>query len=75
VVSALADSAAGLLDCQRHRLIALEQPNHLRGPTRELLTDAALLADCDLRPPQVVRLFEGREDVPLTVAEARSRLD
>ncbi|WP_135306214.1 energy-coupling factor ABC transporter ATP-binding protein [Haloarcula amylovorans] len=46
-----------------------------RGLTREILTDADLLADCDLRPPQVVRLFEGREDVPLTVAEARTRLD
>jgi len=45
-----------------------------RGPTREILTDAALLSDCDMRPPQVVRLFDGREDVPLTVEEARTRL-
>lgn len=45
-----------------------------RGSTREVLTDAALLEACDLRPPQVVRLFEGREDVPLTVPEARDRL-
>ncbi|GGO00700.1 energy-coupling factor ABC transporter ATP-binding protein [Haloarcula pellucida] len=44
------------------------------GPTREILTDTDLLTDCDLRPPQVVRLFDGREDVPLTVAEARARL-
>jgi len=45
-----------------------------RGPTREVLTDTALLDACDLRPPQVVRLFEGWEDVPLTVSEARARL-
>ncbi|MFW6320656.1 MAG: energy-coupling factor ABC transporter ATP-binding protein [Halohasta sp.] len=45
------------------------------GTTREILTDTELLADCDLRPPQVVRLFEGDDPVPLTVAEARRRLD
>jgi len=45
-----------------------------RGPTREILADTALLADCSLRPPQVVRLFEGHGDVPLTVDEARERL-
>jgi cobalt/nickel transport system ATP-binding protein len=46
-----------------------------RGPTREVLTDPDLLTDCGLRPPQVVRLFADREDVPLTVAEARARLE
>ena len=45
------------------------------GSTREILTDTSLLADCNLRPPQVVRLFEGDEPVPLTVDEARQRLD
>ena len=45
------------------------------GSTREILTDTSLLADCNLRPPQVVRLFEGDEPVPLTVDEARRRLD
>ncbi|MFC7140616.1 energy-coupling factor ABC transporter ATP-binding protein [Halosimplex aquaticum] len=44
------------------------------GPTREILTDVELLTDCDLRPPQVVRLFDGlADDVPLTVAAARER--
>ncbi len=47
-----------------------------RGPTRRILTDTDLLRNCDLRPPQVVRLFEGRtDDVPLTVAGAAERLD
>jgi cobalt/nickel transport system ATP-binding protein len=47
-----------------------------RGTTRNILTDTVLLSDCDLRPPQVVRLFEGRTaDVPLTVDEAAERLD
>ena len=45
------------------------------GSTREILTDTELLADCNLRPPQVVRLFEGDDPVPLTVAEAHQRLD
>ena len=45
------------------------------GSTREILTDTELLAACNVRPPQVVRLFEGDEPVPLTVEEARSRLD
>jgi len=45
------------------------------GSTREILTDTSLLADCNLRPPQVVRLFEGDEPVPLTVDEACRRLD
>ncbi|MFC6976036.1 energy-coupling factor ABC transporter ATP-binding protein [Halomicroarcula sp. GCM10025709] len=46
------------------------------GPTREILTDTALLSACSLRPPQVVRLFEGRAgEPPLTVAEAADRLD
>lgn len=44
------------------------------GSTREVMTDAELLADCDLRPPQVVRLFADERTVPLTVAEARERL-
>jgi len=44
------------------------------GSTREILTDTSLLADCNLRPPQVVRLFEGDDPVPLTVDEARQRL-
>ncbi|MBV0924026.1 energy-coupling factor ABC transporter ATP-binding protein [Halomicroarcula limicola] len=59
------------------RVILLDSAGEVaaRGPTREILTDVDLLTDCDLRPPQVVRLFEGREDVPLTVAEARARLD
>ncbi|GGK55877.1 energy-coupling factor ABC transporter ATP-binding protein [Haloarcula sebkhae] len=47
-----------------------------RGPTRRILTDTDLLRDCDLRPPQVVRLFEGRTaDVPLTVDNAAEQLD
>ncbi|KAA9399751.1 ATP-binding cassette domain-containing protein [Haloarcula sp. CBA1130] len=47
-----------------------------KGTTRDLLTDTDLLRNCDLRPPQVVRLFEGRTaDVPLTVDEAAERLD
>ncbi|MFA9516412.1 energy-coupling factor ABC transporter ATP-binding protein [Halopenitus sp. H-Gu1] len=44
------------------------------GSTREVMTDAGLLADCDLRPPQVVRLFADHETVPLTVEEAQERL-
>ncbi|MFO7925297.1 MAG: energy-coupling factor ABC transporter ATP-binding protein [Halobacteriota archaeon] len=44
------------------------------GSTREILTDPSLLTECNLRPPQVVRLFEDDDPVPLTVAEARSRL-
>ncbi|QLH79927.1 energy-coupling factor ABC transporter ATP-binding protein [Halosimplex rubrum] len=47
-----------------------------RGSTREILTDTALLTDCDLRPPQVVRLFDRlADDPPLTVDAARDRLD
>jgi cobalt/nickel transport system ATP-binding protein len=46
------------------------------GSTRAVLTDTALLTDCDLRPPQVVRLFDGlADDPPLTVDAARDRLD
>lgn len=45
------------------------------GSIRTILTNTSLLADCNLRPPQVVRLFDGNEPVPLTVAEARNRLD
>jgi cobalt/nickel transport system ATP-binding protein len=46
------------------------------GSVREILTDADLLAANDLRPPAVVRLFDGIvEDVPLTVAEGRQRLE
>lgn len=41
------------------------------GSTREILTDTELLTRCDLRPPQIVRLFADREEVPLTVEEAR----
>ena len=45
------------------------------GSTREVLTDTALLTDCDLRPPQVVRLFDDlTDDPPLTVEAARDRL-
>jgi len=43
------------------------------GPTREILTNVELLTDCDLRPPQVVRLFDGEDEIPLTVSEARDR--
>ncbi|WP_324757363.1 energy-coupling factor ABC transporter ATP-binding protein [Haloarcula sp. GH36] len=60
------------------RVILLDAAGEIAavGPTRELLTDTALLADCRLRPPQVVRLFESRFDrPPLTVAEAANRLD
>jgi len=45
------------------------------GPMRAILTDTELLADCNLRPPQVVRLFDGDDPVPLTVKEARTRLN
>lgn len=45
------------------------------GSTRAILTDTSLLADCNLRPPQVVRLFDGDDPVPLTVEEAQTRLD
>jgi len=45
------------------------------GSTRDILTDTGLLTDCNLRPPQVVRLFDGDDPVPLTVEEARPRLD
>jgi cobalt/nickel transport system ATP-binding protein len=45
------------------------------GPTRAILTDTDLLESCDLRPPQVVRLFADREEIPLTVTEARRQLD
>ncbi|WP_436932757.1 energy-coupling factor ABC transporter ATP-binding protein [Halosimplex halobium] len=46
------------------------------GSTRAVLTDTTLLTDCDLRPPQVVRLFDGlADDPPLTVDAARDRLD
>jgi len=46
------------------------------GTTRRILTDTDLLRGCDLRPPQVVRLFEGRTaDVPLTVDGAVEHLD
>jgi len=43
------------------------------GLTRKILTDVDLLTDCDLRPPQVVRLFDDADEIPLTVAEARDR--
>jgi len=47
-----------------------------KDTARNILTDTDLLADCDLRPPQVVRLFDGRTaDVPLTVDGAAGRLD
>ena len=46
-----------------------------RGSTREILTDTALLSDCALRPPQVVRLFDGHDAVPLTVSAGRRRLE
>jgi cobalt/nickel transport system ATP-binding protein len=49
------------------------------APTREVVTDADLLAGAGLEPPAVVRLFDGlglpREDLPVTVAEARELLD
>lgn len=45
------------------------------GTTREILTDTSLLATCNLRPPQVVRLFEDDKPVPLTVEEARDLLE
>jgi cobalt/nickel transport system ATP-binding protein len=47
------------------------------GPTREILTDCQLLADCGLAAPQVVELFDraGHERVPLTVVEAVERLE
>jgi cobalt/nickel transport system ATP-binding protein len=45
------------------------------GDVREVLTDADLLAENDLRAPAVVRLFDGiAEEVPLTVREARRYL-
>jgi cobalt/nickel transport system ATP-binding protein len=46
--------------------------------TRTVLTDTATLAECGLRPPATVRLFEGRLDeerIPLTVEAARRHLD
>jgi len=45
------------------------------GTTREILTNTSLLATCNLRPPQVVQLFEDNEPVPLTVEEARDLID
>jgi cobalt/nickel transport system ATP-binding protein len=45
------------------------------GDVREVLTDAALLAANDLRPPAAVRLFEDIDgEVPLTIEEGRKRL-
>lgn len=45
------------------------------GGVREVLTDAALLAANDLRPPAAVRLFDGIDgEVPLTIEEGRKRL-
>ncbi|GGL37721.1 ABC transporter ATP-binding protein [Halarchaeum grantii] len=47
------------------------------GGVREVLTDRALLDAQGLRPPTVVRLFEGvveRAEMPLTVAEGRRYL-
>jgi cobalt/nickel transport system ATP-binding protein len=47
-----------------------------RGTTREILTDVELLDRQGLRPPAAVRLFDGLvPDPPLTVADARERLD
>ncbi|MFW5964274.1 MAG: energy-coupling factor ABC transporter ATP-binding protein [Natronomonas sp.] len=45
-----------------------------RGTPREILTDTDLMADCGLRPPQVVRIFDGHGDAPLTAEAARERL-
>ncbi|WP_225333228.1 energy-coupling factor ABC transporter ATP-binding protein [Halomicrobium urmianum] len=59
----------------RVSLLAADGTVVAEGSTREVLTDADLLRACDLRPPQVVRLFADREDVPLTVDEAAERLD
>ena len=44
------------------------------APTRTVLTDTDLLATCGLEAPQVVRLFADSEPIPLTVAEAKTRL-
>jgi cobalt/nickel transport system ATP-binding protein len=45
------------------------------GGVREVLTDAALLAANNLRPPAAVRLFDGIDgEVPLTIEEGRKRL-
>jgi len=46
------------------------------GPIREVLTDRALLAKCDLAVPQVVELFDrlGADRLPLTVEEAVEQL-
>ncbi len=43
--------------------------------TRTVLTDTDLFATCGLEVLQVVRLFADSEPIPLTVAEAKARLD
>lgn len=56
-------------------VIALDGTVAADGRIRELMTDASLLADNGLRPPAVVRLFDGfAEDVPLTVEEGQEFL-
>lgn len=59
------------------RVVLLDDSGTLAasGSTRRIVTDIDLLAACDLRPPQIVRLFDGRtDDVPLTVTAAADRL-
>ncbi|MFW6435309.1 MAG: ATP-binding cassette domain-containing protein, partial [Halovenus sp.] len=60
------------------RVILLDSTGDIvrTGPTREILTDAALLDRCDLRPPQVVRLFARLDDSdpPLTVTEGVEKI-
>lgn len=56
-------------------LIAPDGTLAANGSPREILTDSDLLADTGLRPPAIVRLFDGFvEPPPLTVETARELL-
>jgi len=61
------------------RVVLLDRDGHVArtGTTRAVLTDAELLEQCDLVPPQVVELFSRLDepDPPLTVAGAVERLE
>jgi cobalt/nickel transport system ATP-binding protein len=69
-----------LLAAVADRTCVVGRDGRLRAdaPTREVVTDADLLADCGLEPPAVVRLFDqlgvDRADLPVTVPEAREFL-
>jgi cobalt/nickel transport system ATP-binding protein len=70
--------SAGLVPRVADRVLLLARDGTVaaRGPIREVLTEADLLAAHGLRPPPAVRLFDGlTEEPPLSLADGRDRLD